>query len=170
MAQDYPRIAEDFNKALQELALRRYNMSEALAYEFILLYVAVRPIVDVLKAHNLYFRHPDNQELKTLIGPIVGQDTQDTEDEDDLYFFVYSGEFVYRVSLKHERIDATMNMINLGEFLSNNDIEFALNGLNWVASCIDDIIEEKTTRIYEIESIAQGLLLERTQQDEPPEG
>ncbi len=110
--------------------------------------------IQVLKASGFTFQHPDNKNIKTKHGAIVGCDEQ--------YLYVYCGEDTPQLCLV-DRADG--NIIKLEKSLINLfvksdlfDIVFAVHGLNSLEQQATDFLKSYKQDIEERQKLNSNFL------------
>ncbi|MDR0325890.1 MAG: hypothetical protein LBI19_07350 [Oscillospiraceae bacterium] len=151
MNPDIAKRAELLDEQYAEMSARRIKAAAKLAEEFKKMYEAAEPIMQVMRKHSMYYRHPDlDPRYKTTHGPIVGRNDGLSE----LYYF--DGHFVNCINARDGK-PAEPDPLHVELFCQICDEEFALRGLQWIFTCSDEIISGEKRKAERLEEYAQDI-------------
>ncbi|SFQ06783.1 hypothetical protein SAMN05421670_0813 [Psychrobacillus psychrotolerans] len=140
--------AESNNEILNSLVKETITLNGQLGQIFKNRIDELKPVIEVLRKNNYYFKYPDNEcEGMSTRGPII--------DYNNNHYFVYSidEDSVYKVN--NFNTDSS-EKIHFSNFIKQWDFEKAMNGLNYVLE-----LQERFAEIHKKNQIDMRALIDK---------
>jgi hypothetical protein len=139
------KTAELLDIELGKLSAQSEKATSDFIFEFLKLYETLKPIISVLRKHEIRFGHPNLPGYPNPVGgPIVGAFGEPLSK-----VYVLENNHVVLKTPAGGIIEGSPS-VSVPEFLAEHSASFALRGLKWVEDNLVQIVSDKRNRVAKI--------------------